>query len=810
MKHTRPRSADLGGLHLATEGSGLGQGWLGYSGEMTRFAELLTDMYSETLNAVNERDTEFAPTDLPTETRIRLIHSLDSWGFEPHNLPDEEVLACTMMLFEALFRIENMQDCLGISLKDQIYPLIHHLRRIYRWENTYHNFEHALDVLQCSYIFLRSAGMVPPVSILLDEDPELTWSSRHKFDSGPLITCLGLKELFVVYIAAIGHDVAHPGFTNVFMKNAETPLSIVYDGKSALEQMHCSLLLRVMRHYGLGPLLDNHNGNSQSMKKLLSETVLATDMSVHATFMSNFKGLVDDGYVVGEGRLWKCQVLLCQGLLKCADISNPFRPYNVSQHWAAALMGEWTSQAMLEKFMDLPCTVQCSDDPLTEASGQVFFINTFAKPLLELMVEAIPELQVRLDQCKDNLKIWENRRVTLTTTSGKTIHEQENSPRAPSSLSFASSTSSFSRKRDDYLTAFPLALPKHHPYRNLSHANRLQIESENNQVITSDTESKQERSEEVDGISQLPPPRSSTSTATTATLVWPMSASFEQKQKLLSPPLTGLSSLHPRSEESYEYNAKTGIRTMSTSSSASLSMSPPTSPCESLPSSASGGSEYMSVADWISIGSASHGAASSYRTTGCGDECDNSSVDEQRLAMIGEADSIRQSASYSRSSANSMDGNKNGSHSHNFAPTHMHDPHAGLRAAADSARPMLRKQRSMLNRKSWGAPGEYFFASKTMDGTSMTSENGYLGVGASPLLDGDSSVSPPPLTSPASLGLAQQQQLRLVSPITRNSSAPDSPESPTVMTTPKSARNLHHSTIVVAEPHPHIKEIQAI
>ena len=62
----------------------------------------------------------------------------------------------------------------------------------------------------------------------------------------------------------------------------------------------------------------------------------------------------------------------------------------MSQHWAAALMGEWTSQAMLEKFMDLPCTVQCSDDPLTEASGQVFFINTFAKPLLELMVEAIP------------------------------------------------------------------------------------------------------------------------------------------------------------------------------------------------------------------------------------------------------------------------------------------------------------------------------------------------------------------------------------------------------------------------------------
>ena len=107
------------------------------------------------------------------------------------------------------------------------------------------------------------------------------------------------------------------------MKNAETPLSVVYDGKSALEQMHCSLLLRVMRHYGLGPLLDDHAGGSQNMKKLLSETVLATDMSVHATFMSNFRKLVKDEHVRGEDWLWRCQVLLCQGLLKSADISNP-------------------------------------------------------------------------------------------------------------------------------------------------------------------------------------------------------------------------------------------------------------------------------------------------------------------------------------------------------------------------------------------------------------------------------------------------------------------------------------------------------
>lgn len=175
--------------------------------------------------------------------------------------------------------------------------------------------------------------MVPPVSILLDQDPGRSWTSRRQFDSGPLITCLGLRELFVVYIVAIGHDVAHPGFTNLFMKNAETPLSMVYDGKSALEQMHCSLLLKVMRHYGLGPLLDGNGSGYQSVKKLLSETVLATDMSVHEAFMKNFKSLVHDDFTEptregriakeGEGQLWRRQVLVCQALMKCADISNP-------------------------------------------------------------------------------------------------------------------------------------------------------------------------------------------------------------------------------------------------------------------------------------------------------------------------------------------------------------------------------------------------------------------------------------------------------------------------------------------------------
>lgn len=172
-------------------------------------------------------------------------------------------------------------------------------------------------MLQASYSYLRSAGMVPPLSILLTEGR--MWTPSKPCDSGPLMTSLGLHDLFIIYIAAIGHDVGHPGFTNLFMNNAATPLSVVFDGKSALEQMHCQLLLRVMRHHGLGRLLDDPKCGVQN-RKLLWETVLATDMSVHDAFMQRFQDLIAQR---GENTLMHRRITICQAIIKCADISNP-------------------------------------------------------------------------------------------------------------------------------------------------------------------------------------------------------------------------------------------------------------------------------------------------------------------------------------------------------------------------------------------------------------------------------------------------------------------------------------------------------
>ncbi|KAF8636892.1 hypothetical protein AX17_003144 [Amanita inopinata Kibby_2008] len=435
-RHWRRRSADVGGLSLATGSKDHGQGWMSYSGELeTGFAELLSDMYKQTLHAVHEQHTEFVPANLSPETRSRLIRKLDRWHFQPHELPEEELLACALILFELLFRIEGMKDVIPVSMQ-QISAFVHHLRRIYRLENSYHNFEHALDVLQATHTYLQSAGMVPPVHTLLQSDRE--WKSKKGYNDGSLVTTLQPEEIFILYIAAIGHDVGHPGFSNYFMKVAEAPLSKIYDGQSPLEQMHCQLLLRIMQHHGLAALF-NHPTKGTHLRKLLWSSVLATDMSVHNDFMDRLRLNLDHE----QGTLCSRQILISQALLKCADISNPSRPYPVSQYWATALMQEWAKQAMYERSLAFKPSVQESTSPLKEAKSQVFFIENFAHPLLDMTTKAVPEMGRYLEECARNKSLWMVR-VTELEADPPNL---DNDNRAPA------------QDADDYVNVFPLTLP---------------------------------------------------------------------------------------------------------------------------------------------------------------------------------------------------------------------------------------------------------------------------------------------------------------------------------------------------------------
>ncbi|TCD60865.1 3',5'-cyclic-nucleotide phosphodiesterase, partial [Steccherinum ochraceum] len=510
-RRKRGKSVDTGGLALALSDSshGLGHGWGGWdeteTGE-TRYAEVLIDVRAHTESIVNpafenvpsptvssfpasvptspnpptfishtagpsDMDADYIHTDTPGSEQVsalqdvlaetsgddvsrRLIESLSSWHFEPHKLSSDEVLSCALLLFEAFLQGVPGGVVSGLSL-DCLPPFLYHLQTIYRETNTYHNFEHALDTFQALYHFLSVAGIVPDVmALLLDQGEEPDMSTPRL---PCLLDILTKEDVMALCIAAVGHDAGHPGLTNGFMKNAQTPLSVLYDDKSVLEQMHYSLMLQVMRRTGLSVLLDGESGTS-GCKKLLNAIILATDLGVHDQFMQSFEDLISNGISATDP--FKAKVLACQALIKCADISNPARPYTVSQHWAAALSSEWSSQVILEKHLHLPPSVYPSVNALGEAKGQVFFIGRFAGPLFKLVGRGIPPLEQFSEQCQENLAMWRER---LDTFSKEEAHAD---PSASSDvdphlqdkqLQYISSRVT---SPEHFLSAFPPALPK--------------------------------------------------------------------------------------------------------------------------------------------------------------------------------------------------------------------------------------------------------------------------------------------------------------------------------------------------------------
>lgn len=134
-------------------------------------------------------------------------------------------------------------------------------------------------------------------------------------------------------------------------KNAKTPLSQVYDDKSVLENMHCMLVVQLLRKHGFGFVLGSSAPNgaaslpelttttqlarqafdARGFRKVLYSSVLATDMSLHFAWIARLKDFgaaIEGGEIEladrqGADLLEEDRIMICQSLIKCADISNP-------------------------------------------------------------------------------------------------------------------------------------------------------------------------------------------------------------------------------------------------------------------------------------------------------------------------------------------------------------------------------------------------------------------------------------------------------------------------------------------------------
>lgn len=234
-------------------------------------------------------------------------------------------------------------------------------------ENPYHNFRHAFCVTQIVYSLLRTLS----TDITMDLD---SWG--------------------VLLVAAIAHDVDHPGLTNSFLVKSSDSLCVLYGDISTLEYHHFTTLCNIL-HGRNNDIFVNVISRKYDLLRRIRELILVTDLAKQPAFIKKANEKLSNS----EASLTQEETMKL--MLKCADISNEVRPANISQPIIHSLYEEMFEQGRLEKDLNLPVTpgndeslVSKEDAPKMFQQQQKMFHKNFTLPLFRLLALAYPVTKV--------------------------------------------------------------------------------------------------------------------------------------------------------------------------------------------------------------------------------------------------------------------------------------------------------------------------------------------------------------------------------------------------------------------------------
>ena len=89
------------------------------------------------------------------------------------------------------------------------------------------------------------------------------------------------------------------------------------------------------------------------------------------------------------------------------------RPYDVAVRWAGILQSEFANQGVMENEVGIPTTLFGGPPELGNliklGQSQKSFMNFFAQPLFESVVNVLPALAFTVDELRNNQAIWAER-----------------------------------------------------------------------------------------------------------------------------------------------------------------------------------------------------------------------------------------------------------------------------------------------------------------------------------------------------------------------------------------------------------------
>ena len=226
------------------------------------------------------------------------------------------------------------------------------VERGYDSTNPYHTSIHAADVTQAIHVFCQQAALRPHLTDL---------------------------ELLATLTAAMCHDLDHPGVNEKFLVSTGSHLAVLYDNVSVLENHHWRSAIACFVEAGLGKYLTE--AQFTEFTDLVRSLILATDISRQQEFLSQFRFFLDNSdrdISQANNRHFILQIAI-----KCADISNPCRTWDVSRIWSLRACEEFFRQGDRERDKGFLLTPFCDRFNVTVAKVQVGFYNFVVEPLFK-------------------------------------------------------------------------------------------------------------------------------------------------------------------------------------------------------------------------------------------------------------------------------------------------------------------------------------------------------------------------------------------------------------------------------------------
>ncbi|KFY83451.1 hypothetical protein V498_08065 [Pseudogymnoascus sp. VKM F-4517 (FW-2822)] len=344
-----------------------------------------------------------------------ITNAIGDWNFSAHDLDDNGLLFATVRMLEHALQMEGMEEWRLPT--DELLNFVVASRNGYNDFVPYHNFRHVVDVLQAVFLLLVRIGALPPFP------PGASIETEPK---SKLVKLLRPFEALTLLIAAIGHDIGHPGVNNMFLVKSKAPLASLYNDKSVLESYHAAVYCQLLKR--LWPAVVKN----EEMKVLLTSCILSTDMGIHNQYMEKLEKLqesmqnLSDDDEIQNSDLVTYRHVACNLLIKCADISNVARPFLCASVWTAILTEEFARQAsMEEKIQLIPSTLFAP--PATEiislGKSQTGFMSFYALPLFTGVADLMPTTDFCVKEIESNKREWEDR-IRIEEARLRAIREQ--------------------------------------------------------------------------------------------------------------------------------------------------------------------------------------------------------------------------------------------------------------------------------------------------------------------------------------------------------------------------------------------------